>query len=517
MSERATLRHSVRRAPPLLQAALAGVLAAAALPPVDFIAGLAAYGWLLALLLGAPTWAAAWRRAFLFAFAQAVAGLHWIAVAFTVDVDRFGALAVPAVLLLCVGIGLIQGTTASMIRLRVWRSRLAAALVFAPLWLAGEGLRSLIGQFPWNLVGYTFVDWPSLAHAAAIGSVWWLGWLALMLGTLPLAIGAAQRERRIWLVGMSLVLVAVVAWSEVRRATESEMTEVRLRLVQGSFPLDHGFEPERLRAWFFNQIALSAQPTTAPVDAIIWAEGASPYHLARDPEARRVIAEMLEAVPGAASLITGADDYVRDASNRVTGVTNSLFVVDRDGEIAARYDKVDLVPFGEFLPFRAVLERLGLDKVTAGSVDYVRGSGRQTIDLDKLPPFTPLICYEAIFATPSTGTPRPDWLLNVTNDTWFGRTLGPYQHLAMARLRTIELGLPMVRVANSGVTSVIDASGRVVEQTSLGPEIVLDVELPAPRAPTPFARYGTVPVVLFILAAAVLGLVRERQAVAQSA
>ena len=169
-------------------------------------------------------------------------------------------------------------------------------------------------------------------------------------------------------------------------------------------------------------------------------------------------------------------------------MTNSLFAVDRDGAIGARYDKVDLVPFGEFLPFRGLLGRLGMEKLTAGSVDYVRGQGRQTIRLPGLPPFSPLICYETIFAGRAYGPERPEWLLNVTIDTWFGDSIGPHQHLAMARMRAIEEGLPLIRVANSGISASIDAHGRVVERLGLDVVGVRDVALPAPVEKTLFSR-----------------------------
>ncbi len=508
MSATRALRSSFLRIPGTVQAAVAGAGSVLALPPFDFLPALAAYGWLLALLLDASRWRKAWSRAVLFAFAQAAVGLHWIAVAFTVDVERFGPLAIPAVALLCLAIALIQGSIASLIALRPWRSPAAAALIFATLWVTGEFARSVIGQFPWNLTGYAFADWSLLAQAASLGSVWWLSWLAVMLGTLPLAWRAQRVERMTW-VAATLVLFGVLAtYGQFRLAAPTALTDTRFRLVQGAFALDHGFAPDRLRAWFFRQLELSEG--TQPVDAILWSEGATPYHLEHDDAARALIADTLRA-DGADWLLTGGDNYVRDAGGTVTGVTNSLFALGTEGQVASRYDKVDLVPFGEFLPFRPLLARVGLQKLTAGTIDYVRGEGRQTIALPGLPPFSPLICYEAIFAGRAAGEPRPDWLLNVTIDTWFGPTIGPHQHLAMARLRTIEEGLPLVRVANSGISAVIDDRGRLREQTSLGTVEVLDVTLPAAGAPTPFARLGFTPVLAWMAAFVALAARIERR------
>ncbi len=493
---------------PAWQAGLAGALSAAVWAPLDVLPALLAYGWLLALLLDAPGWRAAWRLAVLFVFAQALVGMHWIAVAFTVDIDRFGALAVPAVLLLALGIALIQGSVVSLLALRRWRSPLAAALVFAPLWLAGEALRSVIGQFPWNLVGYAFAGWPALAQGAAIGSVWWLGWLAVLAGTLPLAARSPPGERRAWLAASLVVAVALGGWGQGRAGRPEASTDTRLRLVQGAFALDHGFAPDRLRAWFSRQLELSAGG--AAVDAVIWSEGASPYLLATDAAARTAIARMLAGVATASWLLSGGDAYVRDAAGRVVAVTNSLFAVDRSGTLEARYDKVDLVPFGEFLPVRPLLRALGLKKLTAGTLDYVRGDGRSTMRLAGLPPFSPLICYEAIFAGRAIGEPRPAWLLNVTIDTWFGRTVGPHQHLAMARMRAIEEGLPMIRVANSGLSAVITPLGHVPVRTALDEVTAVDVTLPAARPPTPFARWRWSVVIATSVAGLLLAVVLER-------
>jgi len=493
----------------LAQATVAGAVSAAALPPLDAFPALLAYGWLLALLLDAPGWRGAWSRAVLFVLGQALAGLHWIAIAFTVDAERFGALAVPAVVLLGVGIALIQGTVVSLLRLRAWRTPLAATLVFASLWLAGEWLRGVIGQFPWNFVGYAFANWLAVAQTAALGSVWALGWIALLLGTLPLAWRCGPRERALWLTGVALPLTALVGWGHLRLLEPAATTDVRLRIVQASFALDHGFDPERLRAWFERQLALTRAPADAPVDAILWSEGASPYLLARDATARAAIAAALADVAGAAWLITGGDRLVVDDRGEVVGVRNSVFAIDDRATIGATYDKVDLVPFGEFVPFRSWLGRIGLEKLTAGSLGYLPGERRRTLELAGLPAFSPLICFEAAFTGRVVAERRPAWLLNVTIDTWFGRSVGPHQHLGMARMRAIEEGLPMVRVANSGISAVIDARGRFRERIPLEERATRDVVLPAALPPTPFARWRWAPWLALVAAVTALGVGRE--------
>ncbi|MFW5679092.1 MAG: apolipoprotein N-acyltransferase [Pseudomonadota bacterium] len=502
------MRHRLRL-PPLGQSLLAGAVSALALPPVNALPALFAYGWLVILLLQATTWRRTWMLAVAFVFAQAATGLHWIAIAFTVDAERFGALAIPAVVLLCLGIALIQGSVVSLFGLRTWRSPLAAVLAFVPLWLAGEWLRGWIGQFPWNLVGYTLADWSWLAQGAALGSVWWLGWIALLLGTLPALWWRGAAGARLWTGTVVAGLVTLALFGLARLQAPVALTDIRLRIVQGAFALDHNFEAGRLRDWFFDQVRWSLEPAAVPLDAILWSEGASPYPLDADADARRILGEMLVRQNVTPWLLTGGDRLVRSVDGSLEGVTNSLFALDAHGVVAARYDKVDLVPFGEFMPFRGVLGRLGLRKLTAGTIDYVRGRGRRTLNLEGLPPFSPLICYEAIFVGRVQAGQRPDWLLNVTIDTWFGDSLGPHQHLAMARLRAIEEGLPLIRVANSGISASIDAYGRILERMGLDDVGVMDVWLPSSVESTLFSRNSGLLIWLSLGSTSVLGAVIE--------
>jgi apolipoprotein N-acyltransferase len=271
--------------------------------------------------------------------------------------------------------------------------------------------------------------------------------------------------------------------------------DIRLRLVQGNVPQENKWRPELRARWFARHLQLSADDATG-ISHVIWPESASPYPLDREPEARRLVAQV---VPPGGLLLTGGERF--DLSGDPPKAWNSLFVVDDTGAIAARYDKHDLVPFGEFLPLRGLLSQIGLSKLTPGMLDFEAGPGRQTITLDGLPPFSPLICYEAIFpggvVDPEA---RPDWLLNVTNDGWFGNSSGPYQHLAMARMRTIEEGLPLVRGANTGISAVVDPWGRVQARLGLGETGVLDAALPQPLPETPFARARPWPIILVVTA-----------------
>jgi len=282
---------------------------------------------------------------------------------------------------------------------------------------------------------------------------------------------------------------------------------VKLRLVQGNVPQRDKWRQEMRNYWFNHHLDLSSQNADGVTD-VIWPESASPYPLDQVPEARAMIAQV---VPPGGLLLTGGERF--DFSLDPPKAWNSLLVVDDAGTLRARYDKHDLVPFGEFMPLRDLLGRLGLSSLARGGMDFQAGPGRTTIALPGLPSFSPLICYEAIFpGRVYAPGDRPEWLLNVTNDGWFGRSSGPYQHLAMARMRAIEEGLPMVRAANTGISVVVDPWGRVQARLGLGETGVLDAALPKPLAATVFARARWWPVILAGVACLLIMLVMEGRA-----
>jgi apolipoprotein N-acyltransferase len=451
---------------------------------------LLAFAGLLHLVRGSPGPRRAALLGWCFGFGHFLVGLYWIAIAFFTDAERFGLLAVPAILLLCAGLALYPALATGLVALWRWRSATAAALALAIAWTACELLRStLFGGFPWNLIGYAFAGSDAMMQFAAVAGVWGLSLLAVLIGALPGALLEPGSRARWWPVAAAGLLLLLL-WSggalRLAGAAAPAAPGPLLRLVQANISQEQKLQPE-LRAQSFRRLLeLSAQPAQG-VQAIIWPESAAPYPLAREPEARRLIGLV---VPPGGLLLTGGERF--DLDSEPPRAWNSLFVLDPSGTIVARYDKGSLVPFGEFLPLRGVLGRIGLKKVTGGTIDFQPGPGRQTLTLPGLPPFSPLICYEAIFpgAVVDPGA-RPAWLLNITNDAWFGRSSGPYQHLAMARLRAVEEGLPLVRSANTGISVVIDPLGRITARLDLGTTGVLDAALPAPlAAPPPFARFG---------------------------
>ena len=279
---------------------------------------------------------------------------------------------------------------------------------------------------------------------------------------------------------------------------------VVLRLVQPSIDQASKWKTGLRRAHVARQMRLSAAPGARPVSHVIWAETAVPYLLAREPELRARIAGI---IPEGGLLLTGAPRA--EAGGAEPRLWNSLHALDTEGEIVGTYDKAHLVPFGEYTPLRSLL---GLAKLTAGSTDFSPGPGRVTLQLPGLPAFSPLICYEAVFPgrVVASGA-RPQWILNITNDAWFGTSSGPYQHFASARTRAVEEGLPLVRVANNGISAVVDAYGRIVGRLGLNETGSLDAALPRPtKSILLYAKLGDWMALMVVLVSAFSALLLRR-------
>ena len=488
---------------------LAGAATALALPPFHLLPGLLGFAFWLHLLTRTTHRRDAFLLGWWFGFGHFVVGLYWIAIAFFTDAEKFGALALPAVLLLCAVMAVFPAIAALIFCTFRPRHPLAKALLLAVAWTIGEWLRAqFLWGFPWNLIGYAWIGVLPVAQLAAYVGVYGQGLITVAVAGFWLTL-VVSRDRQRWIgPGLSILVIAAafalgsvrIGWSEV-----GLHPDVRLRLVQANIDQHHKWDPELRADSFRRHLQLSAQGTGdgAPEPTlVIWPETASAYVLDEDTVAREVIAEV---TPKDGHLLTGFNRF--DLSGEPKRAWNSLAVLNDQGEIDAVYDKHRLVPFGEFLPWRGVLSRIGLEKITAGSIDFQPGAGPVTLEVGDLPAFSPLICYEAIFTAEVVSEERrPAWLLNITNDAWFGRSSGPYQHLAMARMRAIEEGLPLVRSANTGISAVVDPYGFVSAQLGLGETGVLDASLPtALNEPTIYARWpvaaflSLVVIVLFLI------------------
>jgi apolipoprotein N-acyltransferase len=359
-----------------------------------------------------------------------------------------------------------------------------------------------------------------MSQSVALFGAYGLSFVTVLAMVAPAAlagIGAGSSMRRpvAGVVLLSGVLVLCGIGGAVRvalapsSAAEATVPGVRLRLVQANIDQRMKWdEGERLKI-LHKYLALSTQPGAAPITHLVWPETALPYFLSTDPELLRILGGI---VPRGGLLLTGAV-RATPPDVRPLQIWNSVHAIDDQGRIVATYDKVHLVPFGEYVPLRHILP---IDKITPGMMDFSSGPGPRTLELPGLPPASPFICYEAIFpgALVAHTTPRAQWLLNVTNDAWFGDSAGPRQHFASARLRAIEEGLPLVRAANTGISAVVDPYGRELARLGLGREGVLDSPLPVGLSPTPYARLGDWALLILMAAASVLMLTLRRRDVA---
>jgi len=292
-----------------------------------------------------------------------------------------------------------------------------------------------------------------------------------------------------------LLLMALVGAGGALRlafASDDVVPGVKFRLVQTAVSQADRSRPSLWVKHLEDYVRMSTENRPADITHVIWGEAAIAFFLNIQEDARRVAAS---AAPPNGMLITGADRGLRDEAGKQS-VYNSLYVLRPDASIAAVYDKTHLVPFGEYTPLR---ELVPFDELTGMTGGFAKGEGLTTLSVPGLPPFSPLICYEVIFSGVVTGSdgPRPTWLLNLTNDAWFGLSLGPYQHFAQARLRAVEEGVPLVRAANTGISGVIDSYGRAPRLLPLGTRGVLDVSLPEPvKTATPFGLLGNLTSIL---------------------
>lgn len=459
-----------------------------------------------------------------FGFGYFLAGMFWIGEAFLVEADKFAVLMPLAVISLPAGLAIFwAGATAAAVGLG-WRRRQERIVVLALTIAGAEWLRGhVLTGLPWNVLGYA-LTWPSpLMQTAAVLGIYGLTLIAVPVFAAPavLWIDAAEADRSlvrrgagVLLAGVSIAVLALIG--SLRLWTPDPPADgIRVRLVQPSVPQREKWRPENQESIFREHLELSRRSSSGQIDdaagisLIVWPEAAMPFLPLSAPGALAAIGRML---PDGTHLASGAlrieDPTAPGAKRRVY---NSLMVFGRSGRLVALYDKIHLVPFGEYLPLQATLEAMGFEQLTRIRGGFDTGTvPRPLLQIADLPLIGPLICYEAIFPGAIVqGSERPAFLLNVTNDGWFGQTTGPYQHLHQTRVRAVEEGLPVLRVANNGISAVIDARGRLLHRLELDVKGVIDSRLPAAISPPPYARYGD-GVFAAIWTIGVLGLAASR-------
>jgi apolipoprotein N-acyltransferase len=496
-------------------AVLAGAVSALAMPPYDLWPVLFLTFPILVLLIdgtagGRDGVKAAAIIGFSFGFGYFLAGLWWIGAAFFVPGDNYQWMMPFAVIGLPLFLALFPAFGCALARL-MWSNGPARffALAFGlglSEWLRG---RVLTG-FPWNEFGYALANNPLIGQSASLIGVEGLTLVAIAIFATPASLAGDSPRRWRPVIAACAVLAVLAGFGAARLALagQDSATNVRVRIMQPNIAQDDKFRPSAKDQIMARYLALSDRRTSpersgmADVDVLIWPESAFPFFLAKTPDALAQIGALL---PDNAVLLTGAarldeDGAPQSASGR-RRVFNAIHALGDDGSIIATYDKVHLVPGGEFLPFQSFLESLGLRQLTRLPGGFSAGSAPKNIVLPNGVKLGPLICYEAIFPTGVYDPEeRPDALVNVTNDGWFGDTAGPHQHFAQARVRAVEQGLPLIRAANTGISAVIDPWGRILTQMPVGDEGVIDALLPSATSPTVYHQFGLALLILLYIA-----------------
>lgn len=483
-------------------AVLAGALGALGLAPLGiWPAPLFALALLPALFLASATPRAAALTGWAFATGWFGHALVWIVDPFLVEPEVYGWMAPFALVLMAGGLALFWGAAfwAAFRAGQTPASRIAALIV--ALSLAEFGRAYLLTGFPWAALAQVWVDTPAAQLLAWIGPQG-LALATLLAALLPGYALACRAGARRLVLSLLPAVVLTGASLAARPGAEAPATGYTVRVVQPNAVQQQKWDPAYMPIFFHRQVEFTAAGPRP--DLIVWPESALPVWLS---QAGPSFARIAEAARGA-DVVLGVLRYEDER------VYNSLIHLDGRGQVAGLYDKHHLVPFGEYVPLEDLAAQMGIFGLAAqGRGGYSAGPGPELITLGALGPVLPLICYEAVFPQDVNGAPgRARMLLQITNDAWFGTRSGPYQHLAQARMRAIEQGLPMVRAANTGVSAVIGPHGRVIEQIPLGQAGYADAALPAPLPPTIYARTGDLPVfVLLLVSVVALGVVQWRR------
>jgi apolipoprotein N-acyltransferase len=505
---------------------LAGAFAVLAQAPFDFFAAcfvsFPVLVWLLDGAAGepgvgvvrrfAPSFGAGWW----FGFGYFIAGLWWVGNAVLVSGEGFewalpfAVVALPAVL------AIFYGLAAVLARL-LWTDDIGRIAAIAFAFGVAEWLRAtLFTGFPWNAIGYAAMPVPLLMQSVSMAGLFGMSALSVFVFSMP-ALFAGRRHRAAGAV-LALVLIAAdlgYGYFCLSTPAAASAKDLRVRIVQPAIDQSEKWDKTVRDRIFKHLVDLTQSPPAKGArkpDVIVWPETAVPFLFTERPDALAKLGDVLEK---GQLLLTGAV-RVEAGTGAAPRFYNSILAIDDTGQIVDAMDKLHLVPFGEYVPFQHLLGRLGIDKLVELPGQFSAGAERHPIVLPNGAAALPFICYEIIF--PGEGNKeaaRSDLIVNVTNDAWFGNTPGPYQHFRQAEVRAVELGLPLIRAANNGISAVVDAHGRVLDALAINAVGVLDVDLRLEKNHNPHvgspSTNGFLTILVFALAAAAMKLVGRRR------
>lgn len=440
-----------------------------------------------------------------YGFGYFVAGIYWISISLLVDAQSFAWLIPFALTLIPSVLALYFALLAISFYLVVskfsFSKNYEKFLIFAIFWIVCEILRAfLFTGFPWNLLGYIWMFNDAAIQVASIFGVWGLSFFAVLISLVPIPFinkNLSQGDKIFAAILFLLLLASLIfGHSRIDDAKIVSDKNLKLRLVQGNIKQEMKWDAREKRSNLMKHIEMTKSRDTSEIAAVIWSETSVPYAI--DPFSG-IVDTLKLALPnhigGGGMLVTGGLRLEMSGDENIENVWNSVFTFGNNGIIAS-YDKHHLVPFGEYVPLQKYLPFV--QKITNGAIGFSQGSGPKTIHGDLIS-ISPLLCYEVIFPDKIIDrNDRPELLVNLTNDAWFGNSTGPYQHFDMARMRAVEYGIPLARVANTGITAFFDPFGRVVNKINLNQEGIIDVDLVKNLEPTIYSRYCFAPLILLV-------------------
>lgn len=417
-----------------------------------------------------------------FGFGHFFAGLYWIGNSVVVEVDIPNWVGPIMVAFIAIYLSIFPGLVSFLLKYihrnhSLSKNLLNISISFIVLWSFSEWIRGMLFTgFPWNLIGYVWGFSDIMLQSTAIWGIYGLGIITLILCLLTF-FAIVNYWRFLSSSGVIIVVIGLYTFGSNRLPETIEYVDkVNLKVVQANIQQKDKWPYENWSKNLVTHMDMSDDNKTENKDIIIWPETAVIYSISEEPLRRDVMSSILNEED---FILTGFPRRQRDPDQ--TRLFNSLIAINKDGNIEGIYDKSHLVPFGEYIPsfITNIMIPLGLDQMFTGGQGFSHGEGVKTLNIDGMPPVGVLICYEIIFPGQVTDPEnRPDWLLNITNDAWYGESTGPHQHLLQTRVRAIEEGLPLVRSASTGISAIVDPYGRIVDELDLNKRGVLEGALP---------------------------------------
>lgn len=516
MTQRPSIQRPILQRPALFSFLLGGIAVVGFAPLGLWPVTLACFAAWMALVHQAPTRRAALWRGWVFGFAHFAIGNNWIAKAFTFQDAMPHALGFFAPGLIALYLAIFPMLAAGV----AWRLRRPVldagyVLIFATAWIATEYLRgTLLTGYPWNPLSELWLPTPVVASARFLGTYALSGVAVLVAGAILLAM---QRQRRFPAAVAGVTVVLALSAIDTTPPTPLRADAPRIRVVQPDLDQEQRPREDYAETNLAALSGLSGTPHAAP-RLIVWPEGAlrflpedgypPQYYFRGAPFVTRSrIARLLGPRD---VVLTGGNALKFDATGNVTAATNAIFAIDAQARLIGRYDKAHLVPWGEYLPARPLMSAIGLSRLVPGDLDFAPGKGPDGVDIPGFGRVGFAICYEMIFSGEVVDRAhRPAFIFNPSNDSWYG-AWGPAQHLAQARLRAMEEGLPIIRATPTGISAIIDARGHVLASIPLETRGAIELPIPPAAAPTLFARLGNAMAALTALMLALTAIAIRR-------